>query len=159
MEVFKGCLSLAKEVENAAIRLTATRTEVTLRIGDKWMEEPLEFHSYEFGVGNPVYVQWGGKWYEVSEDFRAMESAVREYWPESFDIDAQDEEFLSEFGWSPFFLVSETEVDLPGEADSQARRIPVVIYWALNNELSKDIGLDLSAYFGKAVQVRLYKTC
>jgi hypothetical protein len=158
VEVFKGCLSLAKEVENRGDKVDRHPHRVTLRIGDKWMEEPLEFHSYEFGVGNPSYVQWGGKWYEVSEDFRAMESAVREYRPESFDIDPQDEEFLSEFGWSPFFLVSETAVDLPGELIHRPGEFPVVIYWALNNELSKDIGLDLSAYFGKAVQVRLYKT-
>lgn len=35
---------------------------------------------------------------------------------------------------------------------------PVVIYWAYNNELNKDIGLDLTPYLGRAVEVRLYKT-
>lgn len=66
--------------------------------------------------------------------------------------------FLREYGWEPSFLISETTVELPSAWVHRPGDFPEVIYWAWNNELSKDIGLDLTPYLGKTVGARLYKT-
>lgn len=68
-----------------------------------------------------------------------MADAVRQFQPDSFDIDPGDLEFLQGYGCRP------------GD-------FPEVLYWAWNNELNKDIGLDLTPYLGKTVEARLYKT-
>ena len=49
-------------------------------------------------------------------------------------------------------------MDLPSKLIHKPGDFPEVIYWAWNNELSKDIGLDLSPYLGKTMEARLYKT-
>ena len=76
------------------------------------------------------------------------------YQPDSFDIDQADLEFLEKYDWVPFFLISETTVDLPPAWIHRPGEFPEVIYWAWNNELSKDIGLDLTPYLGKNVEAR-----
>ncbi|NLW06920.1 MAG: DUF4830 domain-containing protein, partial [Clostridia bacterium] len=46
---------------------------------------------------------------------------------------------------------------LPEKFLHQSGEYPVVLYYAYNNELSKDVGLDLSPYLGQEVTVNLYK--
>lgn len=155
VELFKKCLLEAKEVSAPDKSDMRTRT-VTLRLGSRWMAEPLSF-SYD-DLGNPSYVTWRDTCYEVPGYFWPMADAVRMYQPDSFDIDQADLEFLEEYDWVPFFLISETTVDLPPAWIHRPGEFPEVIYWAWNNELSKDIGLDLTPYLGKTVEARLYKT-
>lgn len=63
------------------------------------------------------------------------------------------ESFLLKYGWhvddgiySQTAIVPLTYTDEPG-------CIPIGLYWAYNNELSKDIGKDLSLYKGKEITV------
>jgi hypothetical protein len=46
---------------------------------------------------------------------------------------------------------------LPDNLKHKAGEYPVKIYWAYNNELSKEIGLDFTNYLGKDVVVEIYR--
>jgi hypothetical protein len=46
---------------------------------------------------------------------------------------------------------------LPQSLKHKAGEYPVKIYWAYNNELSKQIGLDFTGYLGKEVVVEIYR--
>lgn len=156
--LFKDYLLQAKEVPQPGESSIRHSNSVTLRLGNRWMTLPCRFAFDDLPKENPSFIQWGGAWYEVPADFRAMMSAVREYQPDSYSVDAADLEFLEGYGWTPFFLISTTAVDLPTTLIHKPGQFPEVIYWAWNNELSKDIGLDLAPYLGKTVEARLYKT-
>ncbi len=157
VELFKKCLLEAEVSAPGEDDMRVTR-EVTLRLGNEWMSEPWSFSYFDLPPGNPSYVRWGDKWYKIPGRFWPMADAVRQFQPGSFDIDPGDLEFLQEYGWEPFFLISKTTVELPPAWVHRPGDFPDVIYWAWNNELSKDIGLDLTPYLGKTVEARLYKT-
>lgn len=156
--LLKDILLQAKEVPQPQERAIRHAQSISLRLGDEWITPACRFAYNDLPEGNPSYVQWGGKWYEIPADFRAMLVAARTHKPADYAVDAADLEFLDSHGWTPFFLISTTTVELPTEFIHRPGEFPEVIYWAWNNELSKDIGLDLVPYLGKTVEARLYKT-
>ncbi|NPV71722.1 MAG: DUF4829 domain-containing protein [Firmicutes bacterium] len=105
----------------------------------------------------PGYIRFHEGWYEVPGQLGAMLHSLGQYRPAGAGVRADDERFLAKYGWTPFFLISELEVTLPGEFLHRPGEFPSVLYWAYNNELNKDIGLDLAPYLGRNVDVRLYK--
>lgn len=157
VELFKKCL-LEAQVSAPDERDMRVAREVTLRLGGEWMSQPLSFHYFDLPPGNPSYVRWGDTWYRIPGRFWPMADAVRQFQPGSFEVDPDDLEFLRTYGWEPFFLISKTTVELPSAWVHRPGDFPDAIYWAWNNELSKDIGLDLTPYLGKTVEARLYKT-
>jgi hypothetical protein len=157
VELFKECLLEAEEVSEPEEGTRASRI-INLRLGNKWLTQPRQFVYDDLPPGNPSYLQWGERWYRVPGGFGIMADAVRGYRPDSYAVDPGDEEFLRTYEWTPFFLISTTSVNLPARLIHRPGAFPEVIYWAWNNELSKDIGLDLSPYLGKTVEARLYKT-
>jgi hypothetical protein len=156
--LFKECLLKSEEIPGPPVDVTRVARVVTLRLGNEWEAQPHQFVYKVYPFGNPLYVRWGDKWYRVPGDFFAMAGAVHVYHPDSYAVDPGDEQFLKTHGWTPFFLVSTTTVDLPATLIHRPGDFPEVIYWAWNGELSKDVGLDLSSYLGKTVEARLYKT-
>ncbi|HHV79212.1 MAG TPA: DUF4830 domain-containing protein [Firmicutes bacterium] len=61
------------------------------------------------------------------------------------------------YGWTPLFRISTFTETLPAKFIHKAGEYPSVLYWAYNNELNRAIGLDLSPYLGRTVEVGLYK--
>lgn len=157
VELFRKCLLEGTVSAPGPDDMRVTR-QVTLRLGNEWMSEPLSFYYFDLPPGNPSYVRWRDTWYKIPGRFWPMADAVRQFGPDSFDIDLEDLEFLQEYGWEPSFLISRTTAELPPAWIHRPGDFPEVIYWAWNNELSKDIGLDLTPYLGKTVEARLYKT-
>lgn len=156
--LLRDILVQAEEVPQPKDQSIRHTQSVSLRVGVEWIAPACQFAYDDLPEGNPSYVQWGGKWYEVPADFRAMLAASRLHKPATYSVDAADLEFLDSDGWTPFFLMSATTVDLPAEFIHRPGEFPEVIYWAWNNELGKDVGLDLTPYLGKTVEARLYKT-
>lgn len=64
--------------------------------------------------------------------------------------------FLSKYGWTIKEKLAEHEVALPKSFEHRPGDFPAGIYWAYNNEFSKEIGLDLKPYLGNPVNVSLY---
>ncbi|MGE5580300.1 MAG: DUF4830 domain-containing protein [Bacillota bacterium] len=156
--LLKDILLQAKEVPEPQERAIRHAQSISLRFGDEWITPSCRFAYNDLPEENPSYTQWGGKWYEVAADFRAMMEAAQTHKPVSYSVDAADLEFLDSHGWTPFFLISATTIELPTGLIHRPGEFPEVIYWSWNNELSKDIGLDLAPYLGKTVEARLYKT-
>lgn len=157
VELFRKCL-LEAELSDSGKHNPQNARAVTMRLGNDWMQEPRCFSSLSPLIANPSYVHWEDGWYKAPERFLPMVDAVIRFEPESFDIDPDDLEFLQEYGWEPFFLISKTTVELPAAWVHRPGDFPEVIYWAWNNELSKDIGMDLTPHLGKTAEARLYKT-
>ena len=157
LDLLRACLLRAEEVTYPGAGMRGIRT-VTFRFGRKWegQERVLTYDSL-LG-GNPAYINWSEKWYKIPGEFNAALESCQLYRPNSFAVDAADEAFLKGYGYTPFFLVNSMKVTLPAKLIHKPGEFPVVIYWAYNSELSKDIGLDLSPYLGKSVEARLYKT-
>ncbi|SHJ13251.1 DUF4830 domain-containing protein [Desulfosporosinus lacus] len=73
------------------------------------------------------------------------------------NIDNQVEELFEKYNWTIDYRVNSMNVTLPSNLKHDAGEYPVKIYWAYNNELSKNIGLDYSEYLGKEVEVDIYR--
>lgn len=106
---------------------------------------------------DPGYLEFPQGWYEVPGQFNILMEALTEYPDGSGDVDPQDEAFLRRYGWTPAFRINTLTVTLPAEFRHRAGEYPVVLYWAYNNELNRDVGLDLTPALGRAVEVRMYK--
>lgn len=68
-----------------------------------------------------------------------------------------DEAFLKTHGWTVAEKVSEQTVQLPNSFTDKPGAFPIGFYWAYNNQLSKDIGLDFQPLAGKEVTATLYR--
>lgn len=60
-------------------------------------------------------------------------------------------DFLLKYGWHTGGTIYFENITIPLSFSDKSRDLPEGIYWAFNNELSKDIGLDVSPYKGKEV--------
>lgn len=77
--------------------------------------------------------------------------------PLTVDIIApKDKELLNRYHWSVSAKLGQQTVTMPGSFTHEPGTSPVPIYWAYNNELSKDIGLDMSLYLGKKVIAHIF---
>ncbi len=105
----------------------------------------------------PGYVELDGRWVEVPPAFNGLLFSLADYRRASGAVDKADAAFLKRYGWTPLFRINSGTVKLPDRFVHRAGEFPVVLYWAYNNELNRDIGLDLAPYLGREVEVTLYK--
>ncbi|NLB51861.1 MAG: DUF4829 domain-containing protein [Syntrophomonadaceae bacterium] len=66
-------------------------------------------------------------------------------------------DLFGKYNWTVDYKVNSGNETLPSDLKHEAGEFPVEIYWAYNNELSKNIGLDYTGYLGKEVQVDIYR--
>ncbi|MGI9952277.1 DUF4830 domain-containing protein [Moorellaceae bacterium AZ2] len=111
----------------------------------------------DFNPEEPGYLALENTWYQVPPQFNIMLHCLAEYKNATSEVDPDDVAFLKEYGWDVLFKANTMEGKLPEKLVHNAGDFPVVIYWAYNNELNKDLGLDITPYLGKEVQVNLYK--
>ena len=104
-----------------------------------------------------IYIEFPDGWYEIPGQFNSLLQALLQYPSASAEVNPADEDFLRQYGWSPFFRISTKHLQLPSAFQHRPGEYPIVLYWAYNNELNKDIGLDLTPYLGQTVEVSLYK--
>ena len=65
--------------------------------------------------------------------------------------------FLHKYGWSIKEKIEEYNVSLPKTFTHVPGTYPIGLYWAYNNELSRNINLDFIPYLGKEINYRVYK--
>ncbi|GEA18090.1 MAG: hypothetical protein PWR22_1114 [Moorella sp. (in: firmicutes)] len=114
-------------------------------------------YPYWHQDNNPGYLKLEDGWRQVPAEFAAKLAPLAEYPDASSDIDPADAAFLKQYGWTVFYKIKSYNGRLPERFIHESGEYPVSLYYAYNNELSKDVGLDLSPYLGKSVTVNLYK--
>lgn len=160
LEALKGMLAEAKEAEPPE-RWSCRRYALSfdLERGGRTLKTPRYAYLFKTSPpGEPGHVEFPAGWYGVPSELGILLKQLAEYKAASGDVDRSDEAFLAEYGWTPLFLINSFTVTLPRAWTHHAGEYPEVLYWAYNNELNKDVGLDLTPYLGKKVEVFLYKT-
>jgi hypothetical protein len=66
-------------------------------------------------------------------------------------------DLLARYGWTINQKISTHTEALPETFQHEPGDFPYAIYWAYNNEFSKEIGLDIVPYLGQTVQAKLYQ--
>jgi hypothetical protein len=107
---------------------------------------------YEIG-----YIEIDGKKFEPGYDFFRYIESFLEYSKISTKISSDTKTLFEKYGWTPDFKVNTLKETLPSNFKHNAGEFPLKIYWAYNNELSKNIGLDFSKYCGKTINIELYR--
>lgn len=71
-------------------------------------------------------------------------------------LELEIEQLLSQYGWTINHLLAAHTVNLPGSLQHAPGDFPYAIYWAYNNSLNQEIGLDFAPYLGQTVQASIY---
>ena len=112
------------------------------------------FDDPAFAVG---YLEIDDKKYDPGFSFFRYIRGFTEYRQFDTNIDNQVEELFRKYNWTIDYRVNTIDETLPSNLKHEAGEYPVKIYWAYNNELSKNIGLDYSNYLGKNVKADIYR--
>ena len=112
------------------------------------------FDDPAFAVG---YLAIDAAKYDPGFDFFRYIRDFTEYQQFDTNIEGEIKDLFGKYNWTVDYKVNSIKETLPSDLHHEAGEFPVEIYWAYNNELSKDIGLDYTGYLGKDVQVDIYR--
>lgn len=107
---------------------------------------------YEIG-----YIDKAGRKLEPDYSFFRYIVDLNEYANPDTNIKYQVMELFDKHNWTVDYKINSLNEKLPDNLKHKAGEYPVKIYWAYNNELSKEIGLDFTNYLGKDVVVEIYR--
>ncbi|MDN5362437.1 MAG: hypothetical protein PWP70_1484 [Moorella sp. (in: firmicutes)] len=114
-------------------------------------------YPYYHQDNSPGYLELEDGWHQVPLKFSTNLAILSQYPEATSDVDPADVAFLKQYGWTVFYKIKSYTGGLPDKFQHESGEYPVSLYYAYNNELSKDVGLDLAPYLGKNVQINLYK--
>jgi beta-lactamase regulating signal transducer with metallopeptidase domain len=104
-----------------------------------------------------AYLVKDGGLVAIGTDFARYINSFFENTTITFKIDETDAALFKKYGWTLDYQVSERKNKL-GNISTLSEFNPNAYYFAYNNELSKDIGLDMSSYAGSTeLTVRIYR--
>jgi len=107
---------------------------------------------YEIG-----YIDDGEKKTEPNYDFFRYIEDLYEYTNPDTNIEEQVVELFNKYNWTVDYRINTLTEKLPENLKHKAGEYPIKIYWAYNNELSKEINFDFSDYLGKDVTIDIYR--
>ena len=107
---------------------------------------------YEVG-----YIEEDGRKVEPDYSFFRYIADLNEYTNPDTDIEQQVLQLFGKYNWTVDYRINTLKEKLPERLKHKSGEYPVKIYWAYNNELSKQIGLDFTDYLGKDVVVEIYR--
>jgi hypothetical protein len=107
---------------------------------------------YEIG-----YIETDGEKAEPDYSFFRYVADLGEYTNPDTDIEQQVLQLFEKYNWIVDYRINTLKERLPETLKHKAGDYPVKVYWAYNNELSKDIGLDFAGYLGKNVTAEIYR--
>jgi len=107
---------------------------------------------YEIG-----YIEQGGKKFEPDYSFFRYIADLTEYQNPDTNVESQVVELFFKYGWTVDYKINTLKEKLPDNLKHKAGEYPDKIYWAYNNELSRQVGLDFTAYLGEDVVVEIYR--
>lgn len=103
------------------------------------------------------YLDVGGKKYNPGYDFFRYIHAFPEYSQYDTNIVRDVTDLFGKYGWTVDYRINSIKETLPTDFMYKAGEFPVKLYWAYNNELSKNVGLDYSSYLGQSVDADIYR--
>lgn len=116
-----------------------------------------EYYVYWDTLYDKTFVKTDGVLYTANEAFpRFLDSLLEAGDNAVYVVDNIDRELFEKYGWNINYKITSLTDTLPqfnGLGDFSANEY----YYLYNNELSKDIGLDLSQYAGQNITVEIYQ--
>lgn len=104
-----------------------------------------------------AYLGKDGSLFETGTDFARYIDSLFENPITTYKIDKADAELFKSYGWTLDYLISEKKIRL-NDIGALSDFDPNSYYFAYNNELSKDIGLDMSGYSNTDdIEVSIYR--
>lgn len=135
--------------------MAAGNNSLMLIAGDGSKKEiKFAYDDPAFAVG---YLEIDENKYDPGFSFFRYLKDFTEYRQFDTNLDNQVAELFGKYNWTVDYRVNSITETLPSDFKHEAGEYPVKIYWAYNNELSKNIGLDYSDCLGKEVQVDIYR--
>jgi hypothetical protein len=113
-----------------------------------------DFDDQAFAVG---YLEMDAIKYDPGFSFFRYIKDVSEYSQFDTNVDNKALELFRKYDWTIDYKISSTQEILPSNLKHEAGEYPVKIYWAYNNELSKNIRLGYEPYLGKKVDIEIYR--
>jgi beta-lactamase regulating signal transducer with metallopeptidase domain len=107
---------------------------------------------YEIG-----YIEEDGRKTEPDYSFFRYVADLNEYTNPDTNIELRVIQLFGRYNWTVDYRINTLKEKLPDNLKHKAGEYPVKIYWAYNNELSKDIGLDFTGYLGKDIVIDIYR--
>lgn len=106
---------------------------------------------------NKAYLVKDGGLFDIGTDFARYIDSLFENTKITFDIDKTDAALFQKYGWTLDYEISEQK-DKLNDIGTLSAFNPNAYYFAYNNELSKDIGLDMSPYAKNTdLDVKIYR--
>lgn len=112
------------------------------------------FDDPAFAVG---YLVIDESKYDPGFSFFRYIKDLSEYKQFDTNVDSTVEELFRKYNWTIDYRINTISATLPSDFKHEAGEYPVKIYWAYNNELSRNIGLDYKDYLGKKVEADIYR--
>lgn len=107
---------------------------------------------YEIG-----YIEYSNKRFAPSFDFFRYVNDLFQYKKHDTEIEQDVIDLFQTYHWTVDYKINTFIENLPTNVKHEAGEFPTKLYWAYNNELSKEISLNYSNYFGKTIKVDLYR--
>jgi len=105
---------------------------------------------------NKAYMIKDGSRFDIGTDFARYIDSLFGNKNISFNIDETDAALFKQYGWTLAYQIRERK-DKLSDINTLLGFNPNAYYFAYNNELSKDIGLDMSPYADKNIDVKIYR--
>ena len=155
MSMIEASTSPIDESKESQIREMSQKDNQIIAIQSNGVKKEMIFvfdTLYEVG-----YIEIEGKKYEPDYSFFRYLGDLNEY--ASFDTNIEEKvlEIFEKYHWTVDYKISSLKEKLPDNLKHKAGEYPTKIYWAYNNELSKEIGLDFTSYLGGDVVVEIYR--
>lgn len=126
----------------------------TIELSNKTGGYSCELH-YDTFYDKAYLLKDGGR-FDIGTDFARYIDSLFGNKNISFNIDETDAALFKQYGWTLAYQISERK-DKLNDLDTLSGFDPNAYYYAYNNELSKDIGLDMSPYADKDIDVKIYR--
>lgn len=114
------------------------------------------YQIYYRTMDEATYLEKDDTFYNISTDYARYVDLLFETDDMDMRKDAQAVELFRECGWTLLYKISDISLTL-GDINNLSTFEPNAYYFAYNNELSKDIGLDMSSYVNSVIDVEIYR--
>lgn len=142
------------KVNNMSGMATKNNSLILVEKDGSKKEIKFAFDDPAFAIG---YLEIDNNKYDPGFSFFRYINDFTEYRQYDTNIDNGVEELFKKYNWTIDYRINTINVTLPSDLKHEAGEYPMEIYWAYNNELSKNIGLDYRDYLGKKVEVDIYR--
>ncbi len=114
------------------------------------------YQIYYRTMDEATYLEKDDTFYNISTDYARYVDLLFETDDMDMRKDAQAVELFRECEWTLLYKISDISLTL-GDINNLSTFEPNAYYFAYNNELSKDIGLDMSSYVNSVIDVEIYR--